>query len=327
MPKVLIGSGPIRNQSGPFRDLLIGAGLTPVDMPGQLPLSAEDYRSILPEIDAMLAGGEPLSAESIAVAPRLRVIARTGVGYDSINLAAANAQKIAVTITPGTNQESVAEQAFGLLLAVMRRIALNDRILRAGGWDRELVPPLRGKTIGLVGLGRIGQAMVPRALAFRMNILAYEPIPNPKFDAKWGIRRVSMPELLAESDIVSLHLPLTQETRGLFHREIFALMKPGAFFVNTSRGGLVIEDDLYEALVSGHLRGAGLDVFDPEPPSPANPLLHLPNVVSSPHIGGVDAQAMEDMATLAAQCIIDLFQGRWPADCVVNPQIAPGWAW
>ncbi|MDB5352936.1 MAG: lactate dehydrogenase-like oxidoreductase [Planctomycetota bacterium] len=327
MPNVLIGSGPIRNQPGPFRDRLIAAGLTPVDMPGHLPLSGADYRTILPEIDAVLAGGEPLSAESIAVAPRLRAIARTGVGYDSIDLAAARARKIAVTITPGTNQESVAEQAFGLILGVMRRIARNDRILRAGGWDRELVPPLRGKTLGLVGLGRIGQAMVPRGVAFQMKIVAYEPIPNPEFDAKWGIRRVTMRELLAESDIVSLHLPLTTQTHGLFHREVFSLMKSGAFFINTSRGGLVIEDDLYEALTSGHLRGAGLDVFDPEPPSPANPLLHLPNVVSSPHVGGVDAKAMEDMATLAAQCVIDLFQGRWPHECVVNPEVAEGWSW
>src|SRR5205807_1029764 len=120
------------------------AGMTPVDWPGQLPLSADEYRTILPGIDAIIAGGEPLSADSIAAAPRLRAIARTGVGYDAIHLPSANARKIAVAITPGTNQESVAEQAFGLLLGVMRRIVENDRILRAGGWDRSLVPPLRG---------------------------------------------------------------------------------------------------------------------------------------------------------------------------------------
>ena len=116
-------------------------------------------------------------------------------------------------------------------------------------------------------------------------------------------------------------------TRGFFHREIFAMMKKGAIFINTARGGLVIEDDLYEALVSGHLGGAGLDVFDPEPPSPANPLLQLPNVVSSPHLGGIDAKAMEDMATMAAQCIIDLHEGRWPGECIVNPEVTPGWTW
>ena len=327
MLNVLIGSGPIRNMPGPFRDLLTSNGFTPVDWPGFLPLSAEEYKRLLPDIDAVIAGGEPLTSEMIACAPRLRAIARTGVGYDAVDLNASNARKIAVTITPGTNHESVAEQAFGLLLGLTRKIAENDRIIRAGGWTRVLVQPLRGKTIGLVGLGRIGQAMVPRALAFGMKVLCYEPFPNQEFNTKWGVQSCSLPQLLAEADIVSLHLPLTPSTRGLFHREIFAMMKPGAVFINTSRGGLVIEDDLYEAVHSGHLGGAGLDVFDPEPPSPANPLLHLPNIVSSPHLGGIDAKAMEDMATLAAQCIIDLHAGRWPGDCIVNPEIATGWTW
>jgi len=327
MLKVLIGSGPIRNRPGPFRDLLVSAGFTPVDWPGALPLSDSDYRQVLPDIIGIIAGGEPLTASLMEVAPGLRAIARTGVGYDAIDLKAANARKIAVTITPGTNQESVAEQAFGLLLGVTRRIAENDRIIRAGGWDRGLVMPLRGKTIGLVGLGRIGQAMVPRALAFGMKVVVFEPIPNPEFDAKWGIRRASLKELLAESDIVSLHLPLMDATRGLFHREIFAAMKTGAIFINTARGGLVIEEDLHEALISGQIGGAGLDVFDPEPPSPANPLLQLPNVVSSPHLAGIDALAMQDMATMAAQCIVDLHDGRWPASCIVNPEIAEGWKW
>ena len=327
MPKVLIGSGPIRNAPGPFRDLLVASGFTPVDWPGSLPISGDEYRRLLPDIDAVIAGGEPLTGEMMAIAPKLRAIARTGVGYDAVDLKAASARQIAVCITPGTNQESVAEHAFGLLLGLTRKIAENDRVIRAGGWDRSLVQPLRGKTIGLVGLGRIGQAMVPRAVAFGMKVLAYEPAPSPEFDAKWGIERTTMPRLLAESNVVSLHLPLMPSTRGLFHREVFAMMKPGAILLNTARGGLVVEDDLYDALVSGHLGGAGLDVFDPEPPSPANPLLQLPNVISSPHLGGIDAKAMEDMATLAAQCVIDLHQGRWPGECVVNPEIRDGWRW
>ena len=327
MPKVLIGSGPIRNAPGPFRDLLVASGFTPVDWPGSLPISGDEYRRLLPDIDAVIAGGEPLTGEMMAIAPKLRAIARTGVGYDAVDLKAASARQIAVCITPGTNQESVAEHAFGLLLGLTRKIAENDRVIRAGGWDRSLVQPLRGKTIGLVGLGRIGQAIVPRAVAFGMKVLAYEPAPSPEFDAKWGIERTTMPRLLAESNVVSLHLPLMPSTRGLFHREVFAMMKPGAILLNTARGGLVVEDDLYDALVSGHLGGAGLDVFDPEPPSPANPLLQLPNVISSPHLGGIDAKAMEDMATLAAQCVIDLHQGRWPGECVVNPEIRDGWRW
>ena len=327
MPTVQTGARPIPKRPGPFRDLLTAAGFTPVDWPGHLPLSADEYRAVLPDIDAIIAGGEPLTAQSIAIAPRLRVIARTGVGYDAVDLAAATARKIAVTITPGTNQESVAEQAFALLLAVARRVVENDRIIRAGGWDRASIQPIRGKTIGLIGLGRIGQAMAPRALAFGMKVVFYEPMPTPGFAEKWGIQALSLPDLLRSSDVVSLHLPLTTATRGLFHREVFDAMKPGAIFLNTSRGGLVIEDDLYDALISGHLSGAGLDVFDPEPPSPANPLLQLPNVVSSPHMGGVDEKAMEDMATMAAQCIIDLHRGEWVPQCVVNPEIRDEFRW
>ncbi len=327
MPNVLIGSGPIRNLPGPFRDILTAAGLTPVDWPGQHPISLDEYRTALPEIDAVIAGGEPFTGELIANSPRLRVIARTGVGYDAVHLPTATSRQVAVTITPGTNHESVAEQAFGLLLGLTRRIAENDRIIRAGGWDRTVIMPVRGRTIGLVGLGRIGRAMVPRARAFGMKVVGYDPYPDLDFCSAEGVRVCGLAELLSASDFVSLHLPLTEETHGLFHREIFARMKPSALFINTSRGGLVIEDDLYEALVSKHLAGAGLDVFDPEPPSPANPLLHLPNVISCPHMGGIDSQAMEDMATMAAQSIVDLYEGRWPVDCVMNPTIRDGWKW
>ena len=327
MPNVLIGSGPIRNQPGAFREILKAGGFTPVDWPGQRPLSIDDYRAVLPETVAVIAGGEPITADLMDVAPQLRVIARTGVGYDAVDLPAAIARKIAVTITPGTNQESVAEHAFALLLALKRRIAENDRIIRAGGWDRTTVQPLRGQVLGLVGLGRIGRAMVPRALAFGMPVVAFEPILDPEFNARWDIEPMGLAELLKRADVVSLHLPLTETTRGLFHKEVFDRMKRGAILLNTARGGLVIEDDLYEALTSGHLSGAGLDVFDPEPPSPANPLLQLPNVVSSPHMGGIDSKAMDDMATLAARCIVDLHEGRWPSECVVNPEIHDGWRW
>ena len=227
-----------------------------------------------------------------------------------------------MTIAPGTNQESVAEQAFGLLLGLTRRIALNDRLIRSGGWERGLPQPIRGKMIGLVGLGRIGRAMVPRAIAFGMTVIAYDPVPDGDFDLQHGIQRVSFDELLQTADVVSLHLPATGTTRGLFRRETFDRMKSGAIFLNTSRGGLVVEADLIEALRSGHLAGAGLDVFDPEPPLGSNPLLQLPNVVSSPHIAGIDAKAMTDMADLAARCMVDVYQGTWPVACMVNPELA-----
>jgi phosphoglycerate dehydrogenase-like enzyme len=328
MSTVLIGPGPLRGQPGPFRDLLRTAGFDAfIDFPGDHTLTEAELRQALPEADAMLAGGERLSAELLELAPKLRAIARTGVGYDAIDLAAATARKIAVVITPGTNQESVAEHAFALLLAVTRNVVNNDREVRAGGWNRSLVRPVRGQTLGLLGLGRIGRAVATRALAFGMRVVAFDPIAVPEFDAQHGITRLPLDDLLAGSDVVSLHMPLTPASQELINKETLARMRPGAVLINTSRGGLVNEADLIESLRSGRLAGAGLDVLALEPPEPGNPLLTLPNVVVSPHVAGIDSKSMADMAELAAACIAGLKQGRWPHGCVVNEEIAPGWAW
>ncbi len=327
MPTILIGPGTLRNQPGLFRDLLVDAGYRCIDLPGGHALTADELREVLPEVDAMLAGGEQMTAELMDLAPRLRVIARTGVGYDLIDVAAATARRIAVVITPGTNHGSVAEQTFALLLALTRSIVSNDRLLHSGGWSRKLVAPIRGKTMGLVGLGRIGRAVASRALAFEMKLAAYDPVSDTSFDAQYGIRRMGLDQLLAESDVISLHLPLMPETKGLVNRDFLAKMRPGSYFINTSRGGLVVESDLRDALVSGHLAGAGLDVLNVEPIEPNCVLLGLPNVVLSPHLGGIDTKGMADMAELATRCVLSLQKNEWPAGCVVNDELAQGWRW
>ncbi|MDR3634535.1 MAG: phosphoglycerate dehydrogenase [Isosphaeraceae bacterium] len=327
MPTILIGAGTLRNQPGPFRDMLESAGFRCIDPPGDHMLTADELRTVLPQIDAILAGSEFLTSELMDLAPGLRVIARTGVGYDAIDVPAATARRIAVVITPGTNQGSVAEQTFALLLALTRDVVVNDRLIHAGGWSRKLPTPLRGRTIGLVGLGRIGRAVARRAQGFEMKVVAYDPVADPVFDQQYGIERVSLDAVLAESDVVSLHLPLTAETRGLVDRGFLGKMKRGSYLINTSRGGLVIEADLRDSLVSGHLAGAGLDVLNVEPVEPGNPLLGLPNVVLSPHLGGIDTKGMADMAELATQCVLALHQGKWPEGCVVNRELAEGWRW
>ncbi|MCA1686376.1 MAG: lactate dehydrogenase, partial [Planctomycetia bacterium] len=176
-------------------------------------------------------------------------------------------------------------------------------------------------------LGRIGRAVATRAVAFGMTVVAFDPLSDPEVDARIGVTRLGFDDLLAAADVVSLHLPLSPASQGLFRREILARMRPGSILLNTSRGGLVVESDLYESLASGHLGGAGLDVLNSEPPAPDNPLLRLPNVVVSPHIGGIDSRAMADMAEMASSAIAALKQGRWPSGCVVNEEIAPGWTW
>jgi D-3-phosphoglycerate dehydrogenase len=327
MLRVLIGPYLLRNQPGQFRQILSDAGFEPVDPVGDHALTTEQLRPHLGDIDAMLAGGERMTRELFAIAPRLRAIARTGVGYDLIDVAAATAHKVAVTITPGTNQESVAEQTMALLLALTRRIVHNDHVIHSRGWDRALVTPVRDMTLGLIGMGRIGRAVALRALSFRMRVVAFDTVINAEFDERHGIDRMPLDELLASSDVVSLHLPLTDSTRGLVNRDFLGKMRRGSYLINTSRGGLIAESDLRDALLSGRLAGAGLDVLNHEPPEPGNPLLGLANVILSPHIAGTDTRSMRDMADMAATTIVQLHQNRWPADCVVNSELRDRWHW
>jgi D-3-phosphoglycerate dehydrogenase / 2-oxoglutarate reductase len=328
MLNVLIGPPSLRDQPGPFREILTAAGFRCIDPVGDQPLTESELQAVLPEMDAFVVGGERVTAALMAMAPRLRALARTGVGYDAVDIAGATAHKIPVTITPGTNQESVAEQTFALLLALTRNVPNSDRTIRDGGWDRTLVQPIRGKTLGLVGLGRIGRAVATRALAFGMEVVAYDPAAvDAEFEARHGIRRLGLDELLAASDVLSLHSPLTETTRGMINRTTLARMRPGSYLINTARGALVVEADLAESLASGHLAGAGLDVLNSEPPEAGNPLLSLPNVAFTPHMGGIDVRSMADMATMAAQSIVSLHQGQWPSGCVVNDELKHGWRW
>lgn len=327
MPKVLIMPTPLRHRPGRYREVLREAGFTPIDPPGFHRLSEADLIAALADADALLAGGDPVTGRMIRSAPRLRAIARTGVGYESVDLEAATERAIPVAITPGANHESVAEHALALILALSRNVVANDRMVRGGGWDRRPVRPLRGATLGVVGLGRIGRALAERAAALGMRVAACGGRDDPDFDRRHGVRRLGFDELLGASDVVALCLPLTPRTRGLFDRRAFDRMRPGALLVNTARGGLVVEADLYDALASGRLGGAGLDVTAAEPPERDNPLLGLPNVVFSPHLAGVDTAALDDSAESAARIVVDLYRGRWPEGCVVNEQVRPSWRW
>jgi phosphoglycerate dehydrogenase-like enzyme len=326
VPNILIMPTPLRHRPGRYREMLDEAGFTPIDPPGRAKLTEDDLCVALPESDALLAWGAPITAAMMAQAPRLRAIARAGAGLDGVDIAAASARGIVVSNTPGANAESVAEHVFALLLALARNVMVNDRLVRAGRWQRTEARPLRGTTLGIVGLGQSGRAVAHRGLAFGMRVLAStragrEHAPEP------GICRVSLDQLLAESDVVSIHLPLTDATRALFDRRAFGRMPRGAILINTARGGLVVEDHLVESLTSGHLAGAGLDVLAAEPPPADHPLLALGNVVFSPHIGGIDSSALDEMAARAAQCVIDLYQGIWPEDCIINSELQRGWHW
>lgn len=330
MKKVLIAPTTLAGGKGPQAPILQEAGFEltypnrPVELTTQM--SEEELLRDLPGNVAVLAGSEPYTRRVIAAAPGLKAIARVGVGYDAVDVAAATEYGVVVLIAPGTNQDAVAEQTFALILAAAKRVAYHHTSLRAGGWPRQPTIPLRGRTLGIAGLGRIGKAVAVRGAAFGMKLLAYEPFPDAAFVAQYGIPLVPFERLLAESDFLSLHMPLTPESRHLINRQTLALMKPTAFLINTARGGLLNEAALLEALRAGRLAGAALDVFEKEPPG-RNPLFELDNVTATAHIAGVDLKSLDDMAISAARSVVALSRGEWPAEAVVNPQVRERFRW
>ena len=331
MPTVLISSHGFMDKSAICPGMLRDQGfdvrlLSNEDFAGGR-ATEEDSIELLRGATAVVASGELYTQKIMASLPDLRVIARLGVGFDRIDLAAATKHGIAVTISPNANHEAVAEQALALMLAVARSIVPRHEAMRAGRWPRFPSRPLRGSTLGIVGLGRIGRSLALRAIAMRMNVIATEPAPDETFVAERGIELVDLDVLLGRADYVSLNLPLNGETRGLIDRDKLARFKPGAVLINTSRGGAVVEADLVDALKTGHLGGAGLDVFEQEPTDSPNPLFELDNVVVSPHVAGSDTLSHEDMGIEAAQSIIDLSQGKWPEEAVVNRELKERWRW
>lgn len=323
----MITTNSVFRSPGPHLDMLARAGFD-VDYPERPELpTAEIAISALKNADAVLAGSDLYNEEVFENLPKLRVIARTGVGFDLIDVASATRHGVAVTITPNANHQGVAEHALALLLAVARNISQNDREVHSGQWPKPRLIPLRGKTLGLVGLGRIGRSFAVRALAMQMNVIACDPIMTEAACRELGIRLVSFDQLLAEADFVSLHAPMNDSTRGMINRDTLSRMRAGSILINTARGKLVVEEDLAEALRSGHLAGAGLDVLCTEPPPADHPLRGLPNAVITSHIAGADTLAIRDMAIDATQCIIDLYEGRWPAESMVNPAVREGWSW
>lgn len=321
-PRVLIAPAPLQEIEPVYGPLLTGAGFELVHSKVNHQMNEVELAAALPGCAASLAGSEPYTRAVIAAAAAkgLKVIARAGVGYDAVDLDAANEHGVAVCIAPGTNQDAVAEHTFSLILALAKNVVSQHNLIKQGQWPRKANLPLRGTTLGVLGLGRIGKAVALRGKAFLMNVVAYEPYPDKEFVAKNGITLLPFDDVLKQSDWATLHMPMSPESKQCINERSLGLMKPTAYLVNTARGGVINEPDLYDALKNKRLAGAGLDVFDQEPPGD-NPLLTLDNVVMTAHTAGVDTQSRDDMARVAAQAIVKLLKGEWPADWVVNPQV------
>jgi phosphoglycerate dehydrogenase-like enzyme len=327
MPRVLVTPPILRNIPGIYCDLLLQAGFEVVYPPdGCDTMQPLNLMRILEGVDAMLASTERLTRD-VLMGTKLRAIARMGVGYDAIDVAAATERGIAVTITPGTLEDSVAEHTIALMLGVTRGIVQRDREVRAGRWTRVPMPRMAGRTFGIVGLGRIGRAVVPRVQGLGMRIVAHDPFADQDWANRHSVTLVSFSELLHTADVVSLHSPTTPDTANCISRQTLALMKPGSVLINTGRGALVDEDALCEALDRGHLLGAALDVFKIEPLPLDSPLLKYDNVLLCTHMGGLDWESQTAASSLAAQCIVDLYQGRWPETCIVNRELRDGFTW
>ncbi|MEK0082798.1 NAD(P)-dependent oxidoreductase [Benzoatithermus flavus] len=286
-------------------------------------LTEDELIERLDGVVATIAGSEPYSARVFSQAPDLKVIARLGVGHDQIDVAAATRAGVAVAMAYGTNHDAVADHAMALLAAAAHRIVDYDRRVRTGGWGSLFHARIHGTTVGIVGFGRVGRALAKRCLGFTMDVLVADPVAEADTVARLGYQLVELDELLRRADFVSLHAPLTPETHHLIDARRLALMKPTAYLVNTSRGALVDQAALIEALEQKRIAGAALDVFEVEP-LPESPLRRLDNVVLTPHVAGLSAASLRAMAERCVDSIVALTRGRDPGlGLVLNPEVLP----
>lgn len=282
---------------------------------------------VLKDCVASVAGSEPYSRRVIAANPQLRVIARSGVGFDAVDMRACDEHRIVVATTPGVNHHAVAEHAISLLMGVARGFPRLDQTVRDGSWVRRATPRVMGATLGIVGLGRIGRAVATRARGLGMRVISVDPFANEEFAEQWQIDLVSLDDLLAQSDYVTLHSPSSPETFHMINSTSLAKMKAGSVLINTARGSLVDEPALIDALKSGHLRAAGLDVFEVEPLPMDSPLFGMNNVLLSGHIAGLDNESHYGMFAMCADTIIKLHDGEWPTERIRNLQGVTDWKW
>ena len=277
--------------------------------------AAEDILAAARDADALLVCYARLPGDLIRELTRCKVIGRTGLGVDNIDLAAARERGIVVTYVPDYCMAGVSDHAMALLLALARKVPFANAMVQSGRWEMAAVAPihrLHGRTLGLVGLGHIPRALVPKAKAFGLKALACDPFVAPDAFAPLGVEGVGFDALLAASDFVSIHAPLTRETRGMFNASAFARMKPGALLINTARGPIIDEKALIEALDSGRLGGAALDVVETEPPPKDWPLIGRANVVLTPHTAFYSVEALKELQTKCATDVARVLSGQPP---------------
>ena len=320
-------------------DKMIVVAADKISTPGLAPLTGDDRFEVIvadgwdtEQLHEAMASAHGLivrsatkvTRELFEVSPNLRVVGRAGVGVDNIDLEVATEHGIPVINAPEGNTVSAAELSMALMLSVVRKVAAADNSVRGGDWARSQFSgiELRGKTLALVGAGRIGAEVANRARAFGMRTIAHDPYLTEERAKQLEIERVTFAQVLAQGDVISLHVPLTPETAGLIGAEELHRMRPTATLINTARGPVVQQDALIEALREGRLAAAGLDVFEEEPLPEGSPLTGMDNVVLTPHTASYSDQAFGNLKHRVAGAAIDVMQGRWP-EIVANPNVTP----
>jgi D-3-phosphoglycerate dehydrogenase len=301
--RVLITSTSFNKVDPLPRERLIQSGCEIVENPFSRPLKEEELIPLLADVDGVIAGLDEYSPKAISSSKKLRVISRYGVGLDNIDLEAARERGICVMNTPEVNTQAVADLTFGLILAVCRKIVPAHVSTQNGSWGRLIGRGVYRKSIGIIGVGRIGKAVAERAKGFSMEILAHDVKKDEIFAQSLGIQFLPLDELLAKADFITLHCDLNPGSKGIIGAKELALMKKTAYLVNTARGGLIDENALFEALRDKKIGGAALDAFQNEPPA-GSPLLTLDNILTTPHIGSYTHEALLEMGLIAVDNLI-----------------------
>lgn len=320
--KVLVTIPWFKDKTAPEFDRLRAAGCEILINRNARAYNEAELIEVIPEIHVTIAGSEPYNDRTLAVARSLKLIARVGVGYDMIDVAAATKRKIPVAMAFGTNHEAVADHAFAMLATLCNQLTTYHDSVREGEWRARFHRSLWQGTIGIIGLGRIGRALARRCAGFEMRILAHDIQPDAAFAKANGIEMVDLETLLQEADFVSVNAPHTPLTDKMINADVLARMKPSAYLINTARGGLVDEPALIDALRTKQIAAAGLDVVATEPLPGTSPLCDLDNVLLSPHCAGVSDKAVSMMLNRCVDSILDIKDGRKPPrELLLNPDV------
>ena len=320
-PRILVTTTSFQDTPGQHHELLAETGWELVKARG--PLSETDTLALVGDIDGYICGDDAITKTVLQRAcPRLKVLSKYGIGVDKIDVEAATEMGVPLLFTPGVNHTTVAEHTFLLLLALEKHLVFHANSTRQGGWERQTGREILGKTIGIVGMGRIGKEVAIRARAFGMHPIGYDVYWDDEFATKHGVDRCEdIRDLFSRVDYLSLHTNLTPETRELVRAETIKFLKPDAIILNCARGEIIHTADVAEALQSGALRGYGTDVLDEEPPSEEHPLTNLPNCLVTPHIGSRTLESVQRQAVAAVTNLLNAMRGEAPL-AQVNPEVA-----